>query len=67
MTHDSTSYAWIAAKAADLMGSHGAAHAWLANPAMGLDHQRPIDLLQTAQGAQLVEEFLLRLEYGVYN
>jgi uncharacterized protein (DUF2384 family) len=34
---------------------------------MGLDGQRPIDLLQTVQGAELVNDFLGRLEYGVYT
>ena len=34
---------------------------------MGLDGKRPIELLQTVQGAELVTDFLTRLEYGVYN
>ena len=40
---------------------------WLAAPAMGLDGARPIDLLRTLQGSELVAEFLGRLEHGVYN
>ena len=39
----------------------------MSRPAMGLDHQRPIDLLQTVQGAELVNDFLTRLEHGVYS
>ena len=35
--------------------------------AMGLSGVRPIELLRTVQGAELVKEFLGRLEYGVYN
>jgi uncharacterized protein (DUF2384 family) len=34
---------------------------------MGLDGARPMDLLRTAQEAELVNELLGRLEYGVYN
>jgi uncharacterized protein (DUF2384 family) len=31
-----------------------------------LNQRRPIDLLATTAGVELVEEFLERLEYGVY-
>ena len=31
-----------------------------------LDQRRPIDLLATSAGTQIVEDFLQRLEYGVY-
>ena len=34
---------------------------------MGLNDQRPIELLQTVQGTELVTDFLTRLEYGVYS
>lgn len=34
---------------------------------MGLDHRRPSDLLQTAEGARLVTDFLIRLEHNVYS
>jgi uncharacterized protein (DUF2384 family) len=34
---------------------------------MGLDGARPVDLLSTVQGSELVKEFLGRLEHGVYN
>ena len=38
----------------------------LERPAIGLDQRRPIDLLATPAGAKLVEDFLSRVEYGVY-
>lgn len=64
------SKAWLLAetlaKASQVFGSRGKAEEWLSKPAMGLDGQRPIDLLQTAQGAELVNDFLTRLDYGVY-
>jgi putative toxin-antitoxin system antitoxin component (TIGR02293 family) len=53
-------------KAAEVFGSKDEAERWMTKPAMGLDGQRPIDLLQTVQGAELVTDFLGRLEYGVY-
>ena len=35
-------------------------------PAVGLDQRRPLDLLVTPAGTKIVEDFLQRLEYGVY-
>jgi len=55
------------AKATEILGSKEAAEQWLSRPAMGLGGQRPIDLLQTVQGAELVNDFLIRLEYSVYT
>ena len=60
-------YAAILAKAVAQFGTAEAAERWVAAPAMGLDQRRPIDLLTTPAGVQLVEEFLARLEYGVYT
>lgn len=54
-------------RAERLFGGREQAQRWLADAAMGLDGQRPIDLMQTSQGAQLVDAFLTRLEHGVYN
>jgi putative toxin-antitoxin system antitoxin component (TIGR02293 family) len=59
-------FAEILAKAASVLGSQQAAESWLERPATGLDQRRPIDLLATPAGIELVEEFLERMEYGVY-
>jgi putative toxin-antitoxin system antitoxin component (TIGR02293 family) len=59
-------FAEILAKATAAFGSQQDAEAWLERPATGLDRQRPIDLLATPAGAELVEDFLTRLEHGVY-
>jgi len=34
---------------------------------MGLNQRRPIDLLATPAGVEMVETFLERLDYGVYT
>jgi putative toxin-antitoxin system antitoxin component (TIGR02293 family) len=60
-------FAEILAKAAEVFGGKDEAERWMSQEAMGLDGARPIDLLRTVQGAELVKEFLGRLEYGVYN
>ena len=60
-------FAAILAKATEVFGSREAAERWLERPAIGLDRKRPIDLLTTNAGAEMVEKFLGRLEYGVYT
>ncbi|MEI2298760.1 DUF2384 domain-containing protein [Ensifer sp. MJa1] len=59
-------FAEILAKATDIFGSQAEAEQWLERPAVGLDQRRPIDLLGTPAGVELVEDHLERLEYGVY-
>jgi putative toxin-antitoxin system antitoxin component (TIGR02293 family) len=59
-------FAEILAKATAVLGSQGEAEQWLERPAIGLDQRRPIDLLATPAGVEMVEDFLERLEYGVY-
>ena len=59
-------FAEILAKATAVFGSQEEAEQWLERPAIGLDQRRPLDLLATPAGVELVEDFLQRLEYGVY-
>ena len=60
-------YAEIMARAMALFGTQEDAEIWLNSPAMGLNQQRPIDLLGTPAGVELVEGLLGRMEYGVYT
>lgn len=57
----------IVAKAVDVFGSHEAAERFLEEPAMALDRKRPIDLISTPAGAELVERHLARIDLGVYT
>jgi putative toxin-antitoxin system antitoxin component (TIGR02293 family) len=59
-------FAEILAKATEVFGSQEEAERWLERPAIGLNRQRPIDLLATPAGMEMVERFLGQLEYGVY-
>jgi putative toxin-antitoxin system antitoxin component (TIGR02293 family) len=59
-------FAEILAKAKAVLGSQEEAEQWLERPAIGLDQRRPIDFLATPAGVEIVEDFLRRLEYGVY-
>ena len=71
MPNDLASKTWqlaeTLAKAAEVFGGKEAAQRWLSSPAVGLNGSRPIDLLQTLQGAGVVSDYLGRLEYGVYS
>lgn len=70
LTQEQSGRAWkfaaVLAKATEVFGSQNEAELWLERPAMGLDGRRPIDLLATPAGVDLVEEFLGRIKYGVY-
>jgi putative toxin-antitoxin system antitoxin component (TIGR02293 family) len=57
----------ILARATSAFGSQAAAEQWLAQPAIGLDGRRPIDVLATPAGVELVEDLLGRIKYGVYT
>jgi putative toxin-antitoxin system antitoxin component (TIGR02293 family) len=71
LSQDQTGRTWkfaeILTKAISAFGSRTAAEQWLAQPATGLDQRRPIDLLTTPAGVELVENFLGRIEYSVYT
>ena len=60
-------FAEILAKATEVFGSQERAEKWLEQPAIGLEQRRPIDLLTTPAGTEIVETFLGRLEHGVYT
>jgi putative toxin-antitoxin system antitoxin component (TIGR02293 family) len=71
MPADLASKTWLFAetltKATEVFGSREKAEEWMNRPAMGLDGRRPIEMLQTAQGTEIVTDFLTRLEYDVYS
>lgn len=39
---------------------------WLNSPVAGLNNEKPIGLLSSAMGIELVKDELLRIEYGIY-
>lgn len=60
-------FAQVLTKAEDVLGDRARAVEWLQKPAMALERRRPIDLLTTAIGAQLVDDVIERMRYGVYQ
>lgn len=59
-------FAEIPAKAINTFGSQEKAEQWLRQSAIGLDQRRPIDLLSTPAGIELIEDLLGRIDHGVY-
>lgn len=59
-------FAKLLAKASVVLGSQEAAESWMISQAYGLENRRPIDLLASSEGADIVDELLTRMEYGVY-
>lgn len=53
--------------AAAVFGGRGQALAWFRRRAMFLDDQRPVDLLATPEGLGVVQDYLVRIAYGVYS
>ena len=50
-----------------VLGSHEDAEQWLVTPALGLDGRKPIELIATRAGAEMVKNHLIRMDYGVYS
>lgn len=54
-------------RAIAVVGSRVAAERWLSSPALGLNGRKPLELLQTSEGTELVKVLLTRMDYGVYT
>ena len=57
----------VTEQAIETLGSQETAERWLSTPAMGLDQRKPLDLLRSTEGTELVKTLLTRMEYGVYS
>ena len=56
----------VTRQAIHVLGSQEAAERWLDSAAIGLDRRKPIDLLKSTEGCEMVKTLLSRMEYGVY-
>lgn len=59
-------FAEILAQATRVFGTQEEAERWLQSSVLSLGRRRPIDLLATPTGIEMVETLLVQLEYGVY-
>lgn len=71
LTLDQSGRAWkfaeILSRAVDAIGNQEEAERWMERPALALNGQRPIDLMRTPAGIEILETLLGRIEYGVYT
>ena len=70
LSSEQSSRAWkfaeIVARSTPVFGSQEAAERWLDEPARALGGRKPLDLLATQPGTQLVEDLVQQIDYGVY-
>ena len=59
--------ATLRAYAAIVFGGEADAACWFERPAVALNHLRPVDLIGTDVGRELVMAVLGRIDYGVYT
>jgi putative toxin-antitoxin system antitoxin component (TIGR02293 family) len=60
-------FALLLGQATKVFGSPEGAEEWMTEPALGLEYQRPIEVLTTNPGALLVHQYLGRIEFCVYT
>ena len=56
----------VLAQATAVLGSKEEAERWLSAPAISLDQHKPIDLLGSTDGTEMVTTLLTRMDYSVY-
>jgi putative toxin-antitoxin system antitoxin component (TIGR02293 family) len=57
--------AFLTSLAEDIFADEDRAHFWLRTPAAVLRGRRPIDLSESEEGAELVEQMLYRIAHGI--
>lgn len=60
-------FAEVLAQATEVFGNQEEGERWLNTPALAFGHRRPIDLLVTPIGTEMVQDVLARIEHGVYT
>jgi len=60
-------FAQILTLAQCIFGHRHAASCWLFEPAIGLGGEKPVQLLSNPFGYELVADFIMRIEHGVYH
>jgi len=60
-------YAKVLEHAINVFGTQKLAEEWLGRPCKFLDGDVPLDMIDNPVGFQTVEDYLERIEYGVYQ
>lgn len=64
---DGARLARVTLRSHEAIGSPDKANRWLVTPNRALSGRKPIELLNSDEGAALVEEILGRIEHGIYG
>lgn len=62
-----TPYDLLLAHAATIFGTQTHAEEWLARPCSRLGNRIPAEIIRDSAGLQIVEEYLERIQLGVYQ
>ena len=60
-------YAKVLESAMNVFGSQKLAEEWLGRPCKYLEVDAPLDIIDNALGYRIVQDYLKRIEYGVYQ
>ena len=52
--------------ATEVLGDADLAWGWMLEPAIGVNQQIPADLIETPEGAELVETYIMQIESCLY-
>ena len=59
-------FAALLARATEVFGDRAEAENWVLKPSIGLNNQRPIDLLRSSPGISATKQLLLQIDHGTY-
>lgn len=59
-------FAALLARATEVFGDPEEAENWILRPSIGLNNQRPIDLLRSSPGITATKQLLLQIDHGTY-
>lgn len=60
-------YACVLEQAINVFGTQKSAEEWLGRPCKYLEGYTPLDIIENTVGFQLVQDYLKRIEYGLYQ
>ena len=65
-TKTDTEFERVKRRAIEVFSNEGKADRWLLRESPALENKRPVDLIGTPEGRELVEAELMRIESGTY-
>ena len=57
----------VYSKGEDIFGSRNKVNLWMETPNKALGQKKPVELLSSSYGVQMIHEVLGRIEHGIYS